>query len=77
VEVHLFGEGPGVDPPLHPNEVRHLYGMDVPANVRFTKLGFTRLGLMMMSASPFGPVGCGRPLRGGETSKHTIAHNPS
>jgi len=31
----------------------------------------------MMSISPFGPVGCVRPLRGARRQIHTTTHNPS
>jgi hypothetical protein len=32
--------------------------------------------MMMMSISRFGPVGCGRPIKGARRGRHTTAHNP-
>jgi hypothetical protein len=34
-----------------------------------------RVLMMMMSISPFGPVGCGRPLSWARRQRHTTAHN--
>jgi hypothetical protein len=54
---------------MHPLAVRE----DEPAVRNITLASFT----MMVSVSPFGPVGCGRPLKGARRQRHTTAHNGS